>query len=126
MREQVLIATFIILGSAVLLGSVLFVIHLRGETARAAPWPIPALHGLLGITGLACLIVVLRNPPIRTDLGTTSFGATAALLFAIAALAGGTILAQRLRKKGRPGALIGVHATLAVTAFVILAAYVFA
>jgi hypothetical protein len=46
-------------------------------------------------------------------------------LIAFAALAGGGILVQRLRKRRLRGGLIGVHATLAVSGFVVLAAYIF-
>jgi len=48
------------------------------------------------------------------------------MLIALAALAGGCILAMHLLKGRRPGTLIGVHATLALTGFVVLAAYLMA
>ena len=127
MRKQVLTAAFSILGTAVLLGTALFVLHLRpGQTA--APPPLAALHGLLGIGGLLCLILALRNAPLRPGHGTASFGTISAVLIAVAALLGGGILAMRLvkspGKRSRAGALIAVHATVAVSGFVILAAYV--
>jgi hypothetical protein len=127
-----LIAAFVILGFAVLLGSALAVLHLRAQSGAAAsspikswpvPWPVGALHGFLGIGGLVCLVLALRGPPRGIDQGTASFGAIAATLIALAALAGGGILATHLRKKRRAGALIGLHAALAVSGFVILAAY---
>jgi len=129
-----LIAAFLILGCAVLLGSALAVLYLLASTATPASapvswrvswpvsWPVAALHGLVGIGGLICLALALRGPPRGIAEGTASFGAIAATLFALAALAGGGLLAMRLRKR-RPGALIGVHAALAVSGFVILAAY---
>jgi hypothetical protein len=131
-----LIAAFVILGFAVLLGSALAVLHLRAQSGDAAssaikswpvpwpvPWPVGALHGFLGIGGLVCLMLALRGPPRGIDQGAASFGAIAATLIALAALAGGGILATHLRKKWRAGALIGLHAALAVSGFVILAAY---
>jgi len=121
-----LIAAFMILGFAVLLGSALAVLHLRTQPRAASwpvAWPLGALHGLLGIGGLLCLVLALRGPPRGLAQGTASFGAIAATLFALAALAGGAILAAHLRKRRRAGALIGVHAALAVSGFVILAAY---
>jgi hypothetical protein len=126
-----LIAAFMILGFAVLLGSALAVVHLRAQTGTAAfwpvvPWPVAALHGLLGVGGLVCLVLALRGPPRGLAQGTASFGAVAATIFALAALAGGAILATHLRKKRRAGALIGLHAALAVTGFVVLAAYLLA
>ena len=125
-----LTVSFIILCFAVLLGAALFVLHLRrpiGADAACSPipWPVAALHGLLGIGGFACLVLALRGPPRGVDQGTASFGGIAATFFALAALAGGGILLTHLRKK-RPGPLIGVHAALAVSGFVILAAYLLA
>jgi hypothetical protein len=118
-----LIAAFIILGFAVVLGSALAVLHLRTQSGVSAPWQVAALHGLLGVGGLVCLVLALRGPPRGLAQGTASFGAIAAALIALAALAGGGLLAMRLRNRRPAGALIGVHAALAVSGFVILAAY---
>ena len=121
-----LIGAFMIVGSAVLLGSALAILHLRaqpGAVSWPVAWPLGALHGLLGIGGLLCLVLALRGPPRGIAQGTASFGAIAATLFALAALAGGAILATHLRRRRRAGALIGVHAAFAVSGFVILAAY---
>src|ERR1700733_13691706 len=121
-----LIAAFMIVGSAVLLGSALAILHLRaqhGAVSRPVPWPLGRLQGLLGIGGLLCLVPALRGLPRGIAQGTASFGAIAATLFALAALAGGAILATHLRRRRRAGALIGVHAAFAVSGFVILAAY---
>lgn len=120
-----LIAAFVTLGIAVLLGSLLAVLHLRAGAAAPA-WPLGALHGLLALGGLGGLILALRGPPRGLDQGTGAFGTIAAALIVLAALAGVALLAARLRKRKLPGALIGVHATLAVGGFVILAAYLFA
>jgi hypothetical protein len=138
----VLIAAFSILGFAALLGSALAVLHLRAQSGAASPvkssptkswsvswpvsWPVAALHGLLGIGGLICLVLALRGPPRGLAQDTASFGAIAAGFFTLAALAGGGILAMHLRKRRRAGALIGLHAALAVSGFVILAAYLLA
>jgi hypothetical protein len=89
-----LVAAFVILAVAVLLGSVLAALHLQTEGRAAAPWRLAALHGLLLIT--------------------------------MAALVGGGLLAAHVFKRRIAGIMIGVHATLAVSGFVILAAYVFA
>ncbi len=133
-----LIAAFIILGLAVLLGAALAVLHLRmgraGTPSRRPPqpppqpppWPLATLHGLVAIGGVACLAVALRGPPRGLDQGTASFGIISAALFALAALLGARFLAARVFKKRIGGGLIGIHATLAVSGFVILAAYVFA
>lgn len=124
-----LIAAFVVLGFGVLLGGTLAILHLRAPGGAVAvsswpvPWPVAALHGLLGIGGLICLVLALGGPPRGLAQGTASFGAIAATLFALAALAGGGILMTHLRNRRRAGALIGLHAALAVSGFVILAAY---
>jgi hypothetical protein len=118
-----LTAAFAGLAAAVALGTALAIIYLRGGTAPAIPWPLRTLHGLLGIGGLSCLLLSLRGPPRGLDQGVASFGAISAGLIAFAALAGLGILFVHVVKKRRAGPLIGLHATLAVTGFVILAAY---
>jgi len=121
-----LIAAFVILGTAVLLGSALAVLHLRTDGAAAPRWKLAALHGLLAIAGLGCLAIALRGPTRGLAQGTASFGIIAAALIALAALFGVGLVAMRIFK-GRPaGMLIGIHATLAVSGFVILAVYVLA
>jgi hypothetical protein len=118
-----LIAAFVILAGAVLLGSVLAVLHLQTESSTP-PWSLAALHGLLAIGGLSCLALALRGPTRGLDQGVASFGIIAALLITLAALIGVTILARRIFKARIPEVMIGVHATLALGGFVILAAYV--
>jgi hypothetical protein len=117
-----LIASFVILGSAALLGSILALLHLR--SARPA-WAFGGLHGLLGLGGLGCLSATLGGPPRGLGSGTATFGMISVGLIALAALVSGGILVQRLRKRRLQGALIGIHATLAVSGFVVLAAYIF-
>jgi hypothetical protein len=117
-----LIAAFAFLGTTVLLGSVLSVLHLRTDGAAAPRWKLAALHGFLAIAGLSCLVLALRG----LDQGTASFGIIAAALMALAALFGAGFLATRLLKRRLGGILIGIHATLAVSGFVILTVYVLA
>jgi len=119
-----LTASFIILVVAVLLGALLAVMHMREHAAPPA-WPLGALHGLIAIGGFGGLLLGLRGPPRGLDQGTGSFGIIAAVMIALAALAGAALLAARLRGRKLSGALIGVHATLAVSGIVMLAAYVF-
>jgi hypothetical protein len=119
-----LMAAFITLTLAVLAGATLGILYLRGPTAAAAPWPIAALHGLLGVAGIGCLVVSLGGPPRGVRFGVGSFGTISAVLLALAALAGlGVLFRHRVRRQ-RAGTLIGLHATLAIGGFVILAAYV--
>ncbi len=120
-----LVAAFFILAVAVLLGSVLAGLHLQTEGRARAPWRLAGPHGLLGISGLCCLALALRGPPQELAQGTTFFGTTAATLITMAALVGVALLAARIFKTRIPEIMIGIHATLAVSGFVILAAYVF-
>jgi hypothetical protein len=122
-----LIAAFTILSITVLFGSVLAVLHLRSDGAAAPPpWKFAALHGLLAIAGLSCLAFALRGPPRGLDQGIASFGITGAALIALAALFGAGFLVMRILKRRPVGLLIGIHATLAVSGFVIVAVYVLA
>ena len=120
-----LTAAFALLGAAVLLGSGLAVLHLLPER-RAVPTPLSALHGGLAICGFVVLVFALHGPPRGVEAGAGAFGHVAAVLAALALLAGGGVLAARLRKKRFTGMLLGIHATLAISAFVILTAYLFA
>jgi hypothetical protein len=120
---DMLIAGFTILTGAVLLGCALAVLHLRNK--GGAPWMLAAPHGLLGITGLICLVLALGGPLRGVEQGVDSFGIIAATLIAVATLFGSGLLAMHLFKKRRfVGLLIGTHATLAVSGFVFLAVYV--
>ncbi len=121
-----LTAAFVILAFAVLLGSLLAVLHLRTNRTATPPWPLAALHGILAIVGLCSLALALRGPPRGVEQGTASFGIIAAVLFVLAALLGARLLAARIVKIPIGGGTIAIHATLAVSGFVILAAYVFA
>jgi len=89
-------------------------------------WSPAALQGLVAISGLAYLALALRGPPRGLDQGTASFGLIAIALIALAALVGVGPLAARVFKRRIAGIMIGVHATLAVSGFVVLAAYIFA
>jgi hypothetical protein len=119
-----LIAAFVILGIAVLLGAVLAVLHLRTDGAARPRWQLAALHGFFAIAGLGCLVLALQGPPRGLDQGAGSFGIIAAALITLAALLGAGFLVARFCKMRIAGILIGIHATFAVSGFVILAAYV--
>jgi hypothetical protein len=120
-----LTAAFVLFTIAVALGATLAVLHLRTNRTAAPPWPLGALHGSLALVGLACLALALRGPPRGVQLGTASFGIIAAVLFVLAALLGARLLTARIFGKRIGGGTIAIHATLAVSGFVILAAYVF-
>lgn len=119
-------AAFFALAAAVLLGTALAFLYLRTETGLVAPWPLAALHGLVGIGGFSCLLLALRGPSTGLDQRNGSFEVMSAILFALTALVGVGIFTAHLLKRRRAGTLIAIHAMLAVSGFVVLAAYLFA
>jgi hypothetical protein len=123
---DMLLIAFIVFVVVVLLGCALAVLHLRSNRAATPPSPLAALHGFLAIVGLCCLALAPRGPPRGLAQGMASFGVIAATLITLAALVGVGLLATHILKKRITGGMIGIHATLAVSGFVILAAYVFA
>jgi hypothetical protein len=114
---------FVLLLIAAMLGTVLAALHLRTLPSRPPGPALGALHGLLGLAGLGVLLLALRGPPRGEALGVGNFGRIAAVLLAAALLAGVGVLVARLRYRRVPGLVIGVHATIAVSGVVILAAY---
>jgi len=108
-----------LLAIAVAIGSFLAV-RRRGHLPSLA---VGGLHGTLGLGGLAWLTYLLPGSHRGASTGSQSFGAIAAVLLAAAALVGLAMLAVHVRARRLPGALVGIHATLAVSGFVILLAY---
>jgi hypothetical protein len=112
-----------LLSLAVLIG-VAIGIRFLGDS-RVPSRAIGAIHGLLGASGLSALIIALASGAGTGDrYGTASFGPAAAILAALAALAGAGIALLGRRPARNIGLLIGVHASLAITAYVLLLAYV--
>jgi hypothetical protein len=133
-------AAFYLLLIAVLIGALLAVLHFanagnaRAEVAKTEspptakklpPWPLAALHALFALGGFGLLLMALQGPPHGLGQGTSAFGSFAATLFVVAAMFGGGLLAARLRRRPPGTTLIGFHAMIAITGFVILMAYVF-
>ncbi len=132
-------AAFYVLLVAVLVGALLAVMHFsnassRAETTKAEtpptpktlpPWPLAALHALAALGGFGLLLLALQGPPHGVGQGTAAFGSIAATLFVVAALFGGGLWAARMRRRTPNTTLIGLHAMIAITGFVILMAYVF-
>jgi hypothetical protein len=114
----------ILLSLAVTLGTVLALWHLRASEGRGGPpRMVGLLHGALGITGLAALILLLQGPRRGDAMGAGSFGVIAAALFASALVAGLAI--PSLIRRSPPGAAITVvvHASLAIIAYVLFLAW---
>jgi hypothetical protein len=120
-----LVAAFVILAVVVLLGCVLTDLHSRTGDRAEWHWPLATLHGLFAVAGLMCLVLALVRSPRGLDQGNFSFGIGAAALIVLAALVGLTFLATQVLKGRHAGILIGIHATLAISGFVVLTAYVF-
>lgn len=110
---------FWMLCAAVLVGAGLAVAYMRGAQAKS-PHPLIAFaHGLLGGASLLVLIAALRRGLPQTGMGLSGFGAMAAGLLALA-FAFGLALFLSGRRRRPAGALVGVHASLAIAGFVIL------
>jgi hypothetical protein len=112
---------FWILATAVLLGSGLAFMHIRA--AKIPPWPVGALHGVLGASGLGVLVLALQGPTRGVQYGVSPFGPAAAFLAALALLIGLVVLLLARRFRRATAVAIAVHSTIAVTAFVLLSAY---
>jgi hypothetical protein len=110
------------LGVAVALGAAASVFWLARES-RPPPWWLAGAHGGVAIAGYAILVVALPGLSGGAATGTASFDIVAAVLLGAAAAAGLVLLSRHLRKRRVAGALVGLHATLAVSGFVFLAVY---
>lgn len=118
-----LLTSFVILLAAALIGIVLAALHLGAGRSVAIPWPAWMLHGTLGVAGFAALLLGLRGPPRGVAMGVGGFGRVAAVLLALALLAGAPILFGRLRRRPISVLTLGLHATLAIGGVVVLSAY---
>jgi hypothetical protein len=97
----------------------LALLHLRGQRKPA----VGVVHGLLGASGLALLLIALRGPRHGDALGMGSFGISAAVLFGIALALGLLVLLLFRRAPRAAGIAVAAHATIAITAFVLLLAW---
>ncbi|HUC61640.1 MAG TPA: hypothetical protein VMF53_06765 [Alphaproteobacteria bacterium] len=121
-----LIAAFIVLGVALLLGAVLALSYLREGSGAAPSRALAALHGAMALGGLGCLVLAIQGATRGTATGSADFGAIAAVMIALAAAIGGTMLAIHLLRRRVWGVLVAIHASLAIGGFVILAVYLIA
>ncbi|HUN43040.1 MAG TPA: hypothetical protein VMU81_22335 [Acetobacteraceae bacterium] len=118
-----LLLSFALLLLTALLGTVLATLHLQAGRMRPLRWPVWGLHGLLGLAGFILLLLSLGGPPRGAAMGLANFGLFSAVLLAVALLAGLEMLFERLRYHRLPILVVGLHATLAIGAVIILAAY---
>jgi hypothetical protein len=82
------------------------------------PWPAAILHGLFAATGL----VLLLYAAFASGAPAPMLVMVAAGLLLIAALGGFALISFHLRKQAPPRALAGIHAFVAVSGFLCLAA----
>ncbi len=113
-----MLAAFLVLLLATLTGFGLIAPRLAGSSWWPH-WSLPALHGALGATGLA-LIILRLSQASSSHASHGGFGRLAAILFA-SALAIGLLFLARIRRGY--SLLLAIHACLAITALVALAAY---
>ncbi len=115
--------SLILLGVAMLFGFWLAALHLR-ESGKAPPLPARAAHGVLGAAGLLALLLTFGQPAQGADQGVGTFRLDAAVLLGAALAMGlGILLTFRIAPKSA-GAVIALHATIAMFGLAILAAYV--
>jgi hypothetical protein len=118
-----LVAACYILWAALTLGVVLGFFHLRGR--RLPHWMIGAVHGSVGALGLGILAFALKSGAVRgAQFGAESFGKFAAILAAIALVAGIVFVLLPKASRRRTYWLLGAHATLGAAACIFLLAYV--
>ena len=109
----------------VLLGAALAIQVLRRAT-QAPPPALVRLHGFAALLSYGVLVVGLMGPPRGAATGTQFFGLTAAILLLVAAAIGLFSLVLHYRRKRLPGIAIGIHASVAIFGYVILAVYLLA
>jgi hypothetical protein len=69
------------------------------------------------------LIIALQGPPRGDAMGVGSFGLFAAVLFGLALAFGPLIPLLTRRLPGVAGAMVAVHASVAITAYVLFLAW---
>jgi len=105
----------------VALGLTLALLYVRGTSPRSAV--VGIVHGLTGAVGLGLLILALQGPRRGDAMGVGSFGIFAAVLFGLA-LASGPLMPLLARRAPHvAGAMVAIHASLAITAFVLFLAW---
>jgi hypothetical protein len=112
-----------VLGFTVLLGASLAFFALR-HPGQKPPRVLALLHGLAALLGYCLLLWALQGPPRGVATGTQTFGMAAAVLLLLAALLGIASITLHLRRRRLPGLWVGLHASVAIAGYVILAVYV--
>ncbi|HEY1505546.1 MAG TPA: hypothetical protein VGF92_14660 [Stellaceae bacterium] len=110
----------------VLLGAAL-AIQIMRRPIQPPPRLLAWLHGIAALLSYGALVdALIAGPPRGVATGTRSFGITAAILLLVAAAIGLLGLLLHCRRQRMPGIAIGVHASVAIFGYVILAVYLLA
>ena len=120
-----LIAAVLAFTIVVLLGAGLAIQILR-QPVHTPPRALLWLHGTAALLSYGVLLVALTGPSRGAATGTQSFGLTAAILLLVAAVIGLLSLVLHFRRKRMPGIAIGIHASVAIFGYVVLAVYLLA
>ena len=118
-RVTMLTIAFYFLSAAVVLGLTLSLFHLG--LMRRRWWRVGIVHGVIGAIGLGVLLFALQGPARGFANGVEYFGTIAAVLAALALIAGGVFFF--FPRAARGGWLIGAHASFGIAAFVFLSGY---
>ena len=106
------------------LGGYLSIGYLRGTPPPAAGWMLGLVHGVVGAAGLLELVIGLDRHPPPASAGVAGFGVGAEALLGLAILLGLLVIMAAWRGKRLSGVVIGAHASVAITAIVLVSAIV--
>lgn len=108
-----------VLTLAVAAGTGLALWHLRAtDDAGRPPLGVGIGHGVVGAAGLVVLLLALRGPVRGVAAGVGSFGTLSAVLIGGALLTGAALLLLK-----RKGAVMAIHAGIAICGYVLLLAW---
>jgi hypothetical protein len=114
--------SLILLGIAMLFGFVLAALNLR-PSDKPPPLLARVSHGVLGAAGLGALLLTMGTPAGGASGASATFRLDAAVLLIATLLLGlGILVSFRIAPKSA-GAVIALHATIAMFGLAILAAY---
>jgi hypothetical protein len=107
---MLVIVAIILFALAAVGGITIVALYKRGKLSL----PLALLHGAFAASGLIVLIIAAAQGQ------TTTTGNAALALFIVAALGGAYLIYSHLTKQKLPQPIIGVHAAVAVLAFLLL------
>lgn len=106
-----LITALVLFAIAAIGGLILSTNHF---SKKDLPMPLALIHGLVAAIALVLVLIAILAG------NGSSLVITALVLFVIAALGGFVLFSNHLRGKALPSGLVGIHAVVAVSGFVVL------